>query len=59
MFAYARDRVASDLFRGLMNALIQADQMGIGMSQVLRAQTTRIREQQRQHAKEQAMKAPM
>jgi tight adherence protein C len=58
-FTELRDRVDSELFQGVIRALIQADQLGIGMSKVLRTQTVRIREQQRQSAREQAMKAPV
>ncbi|WP_071394558.1 type II secretion system F family protein [Bacillus tuaregi] len=58
-FAELRERVPSDFFKSVMSSIIQADQMGIGMSKVLRAQTQRIREKQRFNAKEQAMKAPV
>jgi tight adherence protein C len=58
-FIELRDRVPSDFFRSVMSSIIQADQMGIGMSKVLRTQTKRIREKQRFTAKEQAMKAPV
>ncbi len=58
-FHLLANRVPSEQFKSVINALIQADQMGIGMSKVLRAQTTRIREQRRQEVKEQAMKAPI
>jgi len=59
VFSGIRDRIPSQGFQSVMNALIQADQLGIGMAKVLRAQTRRIREQQRQKAKEKAMKAPV
>jgi tight adherence protein C len=58
-FVDLRERIPSESFQSVINALIQADQMGIGMAKVLRAQTQRIREKQRQRAKEQAMKAPV
>lgn len=58
-FTELRDRVDSEFFQSVMNSIIQADQMGIGMSKVLRTQTQRIREKQRFAAKEQAMKAPV
>jgi tight adherence protein C len=58
-FIELRDRVPSDFFRSVMSSIIQADQMGIGLSKVLRTQTKRIREKQRFTAKEQAMKAPV
>ncbi len=58
-FSDMRERIPSDSFQSVMSALIQADQLGLGMSKVLRAQTQRIREQSRQLASEQAMKAPV
>ncbi|MDX5474266.1 MAG: type II secretion system F family protein [Bacillaceae bacterium] len=58
-FLELRDRVPSEFLRSVMGSIIQADQMGIGMSKVLRTQTVRIREKQRFTAKEQAMKAPV
>ncbi|WP_100333144.1 type II secretion system F family protein [Bacillus alkalisoli] len=58
-FVELRDRVPSDFLRSVMGSIIQADQMGIGLSKVLRTQTVRIREKQRFTAKEQAMKAPV
>ncbi|WP_428911926.1 type II secretion system F family protein [Niallia sp. Krafla_26] len=58
-FTELKDRIPSDFFKSVLNSIIQADQMGIGMSKVLSAQTQRIREKQRFSAKEQAMKAPV
>jgi tight adherence protein C len=58
-FSDLRQRIPSENFQSVMSALIQADQLGIGMAKVLRAQTHRIREQRRQAAKEKAMKAPV
>ena len=46
-----RKRVPSDSFQSVINALIQADQLGIGMAKVLGNLTTRIREQQREAAR--------
>lgn len=54
-----RNRVHSELFQSVVGAMIQADQLGIGMSKVLRAQTKRIREKQRETAREKAMKVPV
>ncbi|HJV46009.1 MAG TPA: type II secretion system F family protein [Bacillota bacterium] len=54
-----RERIPSELFQSVMSAMIQADQFGIGMTKVIRSQTRRIREQKRQKAREQAMKAPI
>ncbi|WP_053367492.1 type II secretion system F family protein [Bacillus sp. FJAT-27245] len=58
-FINLRSRISLDAFQSLMTSLIQADQLGIGMSKVLKALTERIREHQRQLAREQAMKAPI
>jgi tight adherence protein C len=58
-FSDLRERVPSPFFKSVMSSIIQADQMGIGMSRVLRTQTKRIREKQRFTAREQAMKAPV
>ncbi|RHW42540.1 type II secretion system F family protein [Neobacillus notoginsengisoli] len=58
-FINLRARVSLDAFQSIMTSLIQADQLGIGMSKVLRALTDRIREHQRQLAREKAMKAPI
>lgn len=58
-FYELRKRVPSDSFQSIINSLIQADQLGIGMSKVLRNLTTRIREQRKEAAREQAMKAPV
>lgn len=58
-FSGLRDRVPSEEFQSVMSALIQADQLGIGIAKVIRAQTHRIREHRRQQAKEQALKAPV
>lgn len=58
-FAELKERVPSEFFQSVMSSIIQADQMGIGMSKVLRTQSQRIREKQRFEAKEQAMKAPV
>ncbi|WP_342432917.1 type II secretion system F family protein [Neobacillus sp. FSL H8-0543] len=54
-----RKRVPSDSFQGVITSLIQADQLGIGMAKVLGNLTVRIREQRREAAREQAMKAPV
>lgn len=40
-------------------AIIQADQMGLGISEVLRAQTEEVRLRRRQRAEQTAMKAPV
>jgi tight adherence protein C len=54
-----RRRVPSHSFQGIITSLIQADQLGIGMAKVLGNLTVRVREQRRETAREQAMKAPV
>jgi tight adherence protein C len=58
-FYALRKRVPSDSFQSVITSLIQADQLGIGMAKVLGNLTIRIREQRREAAREQAMKAPV
>ncbi|TLS35580.1 type II secretion system F family protein [Pseudalkalibacillus caeni] len=58
-FIDLKDRVPLEIFQSVLNSFIQADQLGIGMSKVLKTQTKRIREVRRQAAREQAMKAPV
>lgn len=43
----------------LVGALIQADELGVGVSKVLRVQSVQMREKRRQRAQEKAMKAPV
>lgn len=45
--------------RALVAAIIQADQTGMGVGQVLRAQAEHLRTMRRQSAEERAMKAPL
>lgn len=58
-FTDLRNRVPLDQFQSIISSIIQADQLGIGMAKVIRALTVRIRENQRELAREQAMKAPI
>ncbi|MGG3468018.1 type II secretion system F family protein [Neobacillus pocheonensis] len=58
-FYELRKRVPSDSFQNIITSLIQADQLGIGMAKVLGNLTARVREQRREAAREQAMKAPV
>ena len=58
-FFELRKRIPSDSFQSIITSLIQADQLGIGMAKVLGNLTVRIREQRREAAREQAMKAPV
>lgn len=43
----------------LINALIQADELGVSLGKVLRIEGAQLREKRRQAAKEKAMKAPV
>ena len=43
----------------LVSAILQAEQTGMGIAQVLRAQSTQLRDQRKQRAEEAAMKAPL
>lgn len=45
--------------KGLVAAMLQAEQTGMGIGQVLRAQGERLRARRRQRAQEAAMKAPV
>jgi tight adherence protein C len=58
-FQDLKRRVPSQSFQSVVTSMIQADELGIGMSNVLRNLTARIREQRRESAREQAMKAPV
>lgn len=48
----------SDL-EGVVAAVIQADQLGVGIGQVLRTQSVHLRNKRRQRAQEAALKAPI
>ena len=52
-------RVRVPAVRALVAAILQADQTGMGIGPVLRAQSGHLRTQRRQHAEERAMKAPL
>lgn len=52
-------RVPSNELQSILTSLIQADQLGVGMGKVINSLTTRVREQRREAAREQAMKAPV
>ncbi|MCA0172564.1 type II secretion system F family protein [Bacillus sp. RAR_GA_16] len=58
-FYSLKKRVPSEHFQSVMMSIIQADHLGIGMSKVIKNLTARIREQRRELAREQAMKAPV
>lgn len=54
-----KQRITLDPFHSLISSILQADQLGVGISKVLTAQTERLREQRMQTARETAMKAPV
>jgi tight adherence protein C len=53
------DRTGVDELRQLINAIVQAEAMGISVGGVIRVQTGVIRTKRRQKAEEQAFKAPI
>lgn len=54
-----KERLKADEIRTLINSILQAEKMGIGLVQVLRVQSDEVRSQRRQRAEEEAMKAPI
>lgn len=54
-----RNRIVIDDLKSLIGNIIQAEQLGIGMVQVLNVQSFEIRAKRKQRAEEQAMKAPI
>lgn len=52
-------RVDVESVNSFISAVIQADQLGVSMGNVLRIQSKDIREKRRQEAQEQAQKAPI
>lgn len=52
-------RAAVDDLSAFVSAMIQADQLGIGIAQVLRAQSEELRIKRRQRAEEKAQQAPI
>jgi tight adherence protein C len=55
----AANRVNVDDLNTFISAVIQADQLGVSISQVLRIQSKQMRQKRRQRAEEQAHKAPL
>jgi tight adherence protein C len=53
------DRVDSDDVRGFVSAIIQAEQLGTSIGQVLRVQSQRLRVRRRQRAEAEARRAPV
>lgn len=54
-----RNRLNIDDIKSLIGSIIQAEQLGIGMVQILRVQSNEIRQRRKQRAEEAAMKAPI
>lgn len=55
----AANRVNVEDLNTFISAVIQADQLGVSISQVLRIQSRQMRQKRRQRAEEQAHKAPL
>lgn len=53
------NRVGIEELSFLVNAIVQAEQLGVGLSNVLRLQADLMREKRQQSIEEQAMKAPI
>jgi tight adherence protein C len=53
------DRVEQRELQNFISAIIQADQLGVSMSKVLRIQSEQMRNERRQRAEERAAKAPI
>ncbi|WNF36965.1 type II secretion system F family protein [Bacillaceae bacterium IKA-2] len=54
-----KERLVVPEVSGLINNILQAEKLGIGMVQVLRVQSEDVRDRRKQRAEEQAMKAPI
>lgn len=54
-----RDRLGVDEVKSFISSILQAEKLGVGMVQVLRVQSSEVREQRKQRAEEEAMKAPI
>jgi len=53
------ERVSQRELQNFISAIIQADQLGVSMSKVLRIQSEQLRQERRQRAEERAAKAPV
>lgn len=53
------DRIGVEELSGFINAVIQAEQLGVGISQVLRVQADQMRTRRRQRAEKAAHEAPI
>jgi tight adherence protein C len=54
-----KDRLEVEEINSFISSILQAEKLGIGMVQVLRVQSQEVRNQRKQRAEEQAMKAPV
>ena len=54
-----RDRLDVDEVKSFINSILQAEKLGVGMVQVMRVQSSEVRDQRKQKAEETAMKAPI
>ncbi|WP_240633427.1 type II secretion system F family protein [Paenibacillus montanisoli] len=54
-----KERLLLDEIKVLISSILQAEKLGIGMVQVLRIQSHEVRQQRKQRAEEEAMKAPI
>ncbi|KIL37546.1 pilus assembly protein TadC [Cohnella kolymensis] len=54
-----KERLDVEELKVLISSILQAEKLGIGMVQVLRVQSQEVREQRKQRAEEEAMKAPI
>jgi tight adherence protein C len=54
-----KNRLKVDEISTLLNSVIRAEKLGVGIVQVLRIQSVEVREKRKQRAEEQAMKAPI
>jgi len=54
-----RDRVGVDELTNFINSIIQAEQLGVGIAQVLRVQSDQLRTKRRQRAEKAAHEAPI
>ncbi|WLD93945.1 type II secretion system F family protein [Alkalihalobacillus sp. AL-G] len=54
-----RNRLVVDEISGLISSILQAEKLGIGMVNVLRIQSEEVRDQRKQRAEQEAMKAPI
>lgn len=54
-----RERLTVDEINMLISSILQAEKLGIGMVNVLRVQSEEVRDQRKQRAEQEAMKAPV